>query len=353
MEGLGLKLQEVTIEAYKEDMDAYNVGLFNTWQWVGSLTNEYTNDIYFHILLDGEVVGKLCGLAINQGNRTGTHLYFNGGPDFKEWTADVFRGALILVREYAKSKGYARLHFRPYERIVHDLVEIKGFFHTRVPEYVIYYDEHQERVKFSYGFKQNAKKARKAGAVFHTSKSPEILDNLFALLDNTRLTRKDKYGKDYDPMYLLNLDKEALTRLLDAGIGVMHYAEIDGVIHSVQFNLEHEGKIFGLLMGSDNEAYSKGIPSFIDMNISDKAMEENAKYYNIGSVPLDDEGGQGLKKYKESQSGRETFRYGYYSYFLSYPHRLLNPFIKLSKKLPNNRFLKRIRSIIKIFSFTK
>ena len=61
------------------------------------------------------------------------------------------------------------------------------------------------------------------------------------------------------------------------------------MIHSVQFNLEYDGKIFGLLMGSDNEAYSKGIPSFIDMNISDKAMEEKAKYYNIGSVPLDEE----------------------------------------------------------------
>src|SRR5690606_15610640 len=138
-----------------------------------------------------------------------------------------------------------------------------------------------------FGFKQNAKKARKAGAVFKSTRSMEVLDRLSELMDNTRVTRVAKYGHDYDPMYLLNLNKETLTKLLNTGMGIMHYAEIDGVIHSVQFNIEHDGKIFALLMGSDAVAYGKGIPSFIDQSISNKAFTEKARYYNLGTVPLE------------------------------------------------------------------
>src|SRR5690554_5344693 len=157
---------------------------------------------------------------------------------------------------------------------------------------------------------------------------------------------------NYDPMYLLNLNRSTLTKLLENGMGIMHYAVVDGVIHSVQFNLEHAGRIFALLMGSDDYAYRHGIPSFIDKTISAKAHEEGALYYNLGTVPLESEGGEGLKRYKESQGGREILRYGYYTYFLTYPYKILNPFIKLSKKLPDHPVLNIGRSIIRLFNFS-
>lgn len=350
MKNSELELQRISIDDYKENMDDFNVGLFNTWQWVNSLTNEFTEDIYFHITKNGEIIGKACGFLLNQ-KRKGKHLYITGGPNFKEWEAGLFKESLALLHGYALKEGFARVHIRPFEQVVHEVLDIDNYFRTVAREYVIDYSEHVDKVKFSYGFKQNAKKARKAGAEFKSTRSAEVLDRLIELMDNTRLTRKEKYGQNYDPMYMLNLNKDTLTKLLDTGMGIMHYAEIAGEIHSVQFNLEHDGKIFGLLMGSDDDAYSKGIPSFIDQNISEKAMKENARYYNLGTVPLDREGGQGLRKYKESQSGREIVRYGYYSYFLIYPNKLLNPFIKLSKKLPDNKIINLCRKLIRIFNF--
>ena len=352
MSSLKLEIQVVNKEVWKIDMDTFNVGLFNTWQWVSSLTNDYTKDVYLHFVSNGEVIGKMAGFMLNQGRAKGKHLYFTSGPGLKKWDSDIFAECLTVLYHYALKAGYARVHVRPFEQEIHDVLDIPNYFHTQAREYVVVYSDYTERVKYSFGFKQNAKKARKAGAVFKSTRSLEVLDRLFELIDNTRITRKAKYGHNYDPMYLLNLNKETLTKLLDSGMGIMHYAEIDGEIHSVQFNLEHEGKIFALLMGSDDLAYRKGIPSFIDQNISNMAFEEKYRYYNMGTVPLDSEGGAGLQRYKESQGSRELIRYGYYTYFLTYPYKFLNPFIRLSKALPDNPILNWLRKAVRFFNFS-
>lgn len=347
-----LIIQQVDLSDWKQDMDLYNVGLFNTWQWVSALTNDFTRDVYFHFLRGQEVVGKLSGFMLNQGKMKGRHLYFTSGPGLKQWSPELFAACLQTLYRFALKEGYARVHVRPFEQEVHERLELPHYFSTLAKEYVVVFAEHPERVKLSFGFKQNAKKARKVGAEFHSSRSLEILERMFELMDNTRLTRKEKYGHNYDPMYLLNLNRSTLTKLLENGMGIMHYAVVDGVIHSVQFNLEHAGRIFALLMGSDDYAYRHGIPSFIDKTISAKAHEEGDLYYNLGTVPLESEGGEGLKRYKESQGGREILRYGYYTYFLTYPYKILNPFIKLSKKLPDHPVLNIGRSIIRLFNFS-
>jgi hypothetical protein len=347
-----LEVQAVDKDIWRIDMDVFNVGLFNTWQWVSSLTNGFTTDVYLHFSRNGEVIGKMAGFMLNQGRLKGKHLYFSSGPGLKKWESDTFRDCLTALHHYSLKEGYARVHVRPFEQEIHDVLDLPDYFHTVAKEYVVFYSDFTERVKYSFGFKQNAKKARKAGAVFKSTRSLEILDRLFELMDNTRITRKAKYGHNYDPMYLLNLNKETLTKLLNTGMGIMHYAEIDGVVHSVQFNIEHDGKIFALLMGSDDVAYGKGIPSFIDQNISNKAFEDKARYYNLGTVPLESEGGVGLQRYKESQGSREILRFGYYTYFLTFPYKLLNPFIRLSKNLPDNPVINMGRRAIRLFNFS-
>jgi hypothetical protein len=352
MQDSELIIQEVELSIWKQDMDLYNVGLFNTWHWVNSLTNDFTTDVYYHFLKEGQVVGKMAGFVLDQGKLKGRHLYFTSGPGMKVWSPENFKLGLVALRRFAIKEGFARVHVRPFEQEIHEEMEIPGYFHTKAKEYVVNYAEYPERVKLSFGFKQNAKKAVKVGAIFKTTRSPEVLDRMFELMDNTRLTRKRKYGHNYDPMYLLNLNRITLTKLLETQMGIMHYAEVEGVIHSVQFNLELDGKIFALLMGSDDFAYKHGIPSFIDRNISTKAHENGAKYYNLGAVPLDNEGGEGLKRYKESQGAKEILRYGYYTYFLTYPYKMLNPLVKLSKRLPNNIVFNFGRRVVRLFNFS-
>lgn len=352
MKGLNLEVHRVDMDAWRVDMDAFNVGLFNTWQWVSSLTNDFSKDIYLNFVHNGEVLGKVTGLILQKGLLKGQHLYFTSGPALKKWNSDIFAECLKALYHYSLKEGFSRVHIRPFEQEVHEVLDLPNYFSTMAREHVVIYSDFKEKVKFKYGFKQNAKKARKAGAVFKSTRSLEVLDRLFELMDNTRVKRRMKYGHDYDPMYFLNLNKKALTKLLDTGLGILHYAEIDGVIHSAQFNIEHDGRIFALLMGSDDLAYSKGIPSFIDQNISKKAFAERARYYNLGSGPGESEGGLGLQRYKEAQGSRELTRYGYYTYFLTFPYKLLNPLIRLSKALPDNPVLNFGRSAIRLLNFS-
>ncbi len=347
-----LVVQVVDKNLWRIDMDAFNVGLFNTWQWVSSLTNDFSTDIYLHFVRNGHLVGKIAGLVINLGRVKGKHLYFTSGPGLIKWDPYIFTECLSALHHFSLKNGYARIHVRPFEQTIHELLEIPNYFHTLAKEYVVIYSDFTERVKYSFGFKQNAKKARKAGAVFKSTRSLEVLDRLIELMDDTRVTRKAKYGYNYVPMYLLNLNKEALIKLLDTGMGIMHYAEIEGIIHSAQFNIEYNGKIFALLMGSDGLAYEHGIPSFIDQNISNKAFKERARYYNLGAGPTESEGGLGLQRYKEAQGSRELIRYGYYTYFLTFPCKLLNPLLRLSKILPDNSVMNFGRRALRLFDFS-
>lgn len=345
-------VKEVDVTTWKQDIDSFETGLFNSWQWVSSLVNEYTSDLYLEFVIDDEVIAKLAGIKLNKGKKRGVHLYFISGPAMKKQEAKLFSSVLTALRSYAISNKFARVHIRPFEPCIGSGQKVKHYFDTTANEYVVFYADYTERVKLSYGFKQNAKKARKAGAKYGTSRSVEMLDRLLELLGETRETRKSKYGNDYNPLYMLNLSRESLKRLLETEVGLMHYAEIDGQIHSVQFNLEDDKRIFALLMGSDDTAYKVGIPSFIDLNITTNALENGYEYYNMGTVPLEKDGGGGLKRYKMSQGAREVIRYGYYTYFLVYPYKLLNPFMRISKKLPHNSFFNLLRKITNFFNFS-
>src|SRR5690606_39591054 len=95
-----------------------------------------------------------------------------------------------------------------------------------------------EPVKISSNLKRNAKKAQKAGVVVKESSSPEILRRLFVLLEETRKERFGKYGKDYDPMYIYNMNETSLRTLLDKGYAKMFYSELDGEINTVLYALE-------------------------------------------------------------------------------------------------------------------
>lgn len=340
-------VNEVDSLTWSKDFSLFNYGLFNTPEWVTSISEAKYPPVYYDFVYDNEVIGKIGGLILNGGAIKGRQLLFYSGPALKVWDSNVFISCLRALWTFARDNRYSRIHIRPFDQHLKELVTVKGYFHTKTSEYIVDYKK-LEQLKFSFGFKQNAKKARKAGAIFYKSTSLEVLNRMFELMDSTRDTRKNKYGQDYNPMFMVNLTKESLSRLLDSGIGVLNYAEIDGIIHSVQLNVEKNGQLYGLLMGSDEIAYKNGLPSFIDQNISIQAFETGCQYYNLGLIPPENQGGAGIRKYKEAVGGLEMVSYGYYSYYITYPMKMLNPLLKLSKMIPDNKFWNMIRKVISL-----
>lgn len=343
-------VSEVNSAIWGTDFESLDYGLFNTPEWVGSLSSNSFPALYLNFGVNGQVVGKIAGLVLKGGKIKGNQLFFCSGPALKQWDPKLFASCLEALRIYAKKNNYSRIHIRPFDQHLKEVVHHKNFFHTVTAEYVVDYRKNNNKVRMSYGFKQNVKKARNAGVCFNKTRSLDVLHRMLELMDTTRESRVRKYGQFYDPMFLVNLNEKTLSALLESGIGVLCYGELDGVIRSVQINIERNGQIYGLLMGSDGVAYQYGIPSFIDYNITMNAIESGCKYYNLGLIPPEEQGGGGIRKYKESQGGEKMVSYGYYSYFLVFPLVLINPLLKLSKKLPSNTFLNSIRKISKLFS---
>ncbi len=343
-----LQVVEVEVDSWINGYEEFDAGLFNSWEWVESLTNKSTNTIYLDFEKGGEIVAKLAGIIVNAGWIKGKQVYFTSGPAMKNWNSDLFKDCLATLYSFAKKKQFSRILIRPFDQPRHKKVEVKNFITTTGEEFVVYYNETDGKLGFSSNFIRNVKKAQKSGATFHKSKSPEVLSRMFELLDETQKTRIEKYGKVYDPMYMLNLNNNSLIRLLKSGIGVLNYTVLDGQVNSVLFSLEKNKKIYFLLMGSDEVAYKNGLPSLIGYNISTNAMNNGYLYYNLGLIPTVESGGEGLKRYKESQGASIITRHGYYSYYLRFPLFTLNQLMKLSRILPDNIIIKLLRKIYKL-----
>lgn len=333
---------------WAKDFKLFTFGLFNTPEWINSISDQTHPPIYLDFEKNGVVVGKMAGLILNGGKTNGKQLHFCSGPALQHMNREDFADCLSALLLFAKRNHYSRVSIRPFEQTMNKLVKVKGFFHTETFEYIINYNR-SEPIKLSFGFKQNVKKARKAGFLVKKTNSTDMIPQLLKLMDTTRESRVKKYGQFYDPMFLVNLNESTLKALLESGIGVLYYAEREGEIPSIQINIEKNGQLYGLLMGSDQSAYKTGAPSFIDHTITQMALENKAVYYNLGPVPKKEEGGDGIRRYKEAQGALPVTRYGYYSFYLTFPLYLLNPLMMLSKKLPDNGFFNFFRNISRLF----
>lgn len=346
-----MNVEIVDTDIWAKDFSSFYFGLFNTPEWVSSISDKNHPPIYLDFIKNGIVVGKMAGLILQGGKIKGNQLHFCSGPALKEMTPENFEACLEALLLFARKNAYSRVSIRPFEQIMGDLVKVKGFFHTETQEFIINYTQ-TEPIRLSFGFKQNAKKARKAGFIVKKTTSPDMIIQLLRLMDSTRESRVKKYGQFYNPMFLVNLNESTLRSLMESGIGVLYYAEHEGEISSIQINIEKNGQIYGLLMGSNQSAYKSGVSSFIDHTITQIAIENNASYYNLGPVPKKEEGGEGIRRYKESQGAKPVTRFGYYSFYLTFPLILLNPMMKLSKKLPDNVFFNFFRNFSRLLGIS-
>jgi hypothetical protein len=321
-------------EVWTKDMDSFGYGLFHNPFWVEAMSTEASPAIYLNIISDGgRVEAKFSGLIINEGIVKGKTLYGFSGLLFRSSDKAEMSGCMEALRRYAIHIGLSRIMLYCYDHIISEPFMFKGFYAESKDEYYIDFKS-GEPVKISSNLKRNAKKAQKAGFVVKESSSPEILRRLFVLLEETRKERFGKYGKDYDPMYIYNMNETSLRTLLDKGYAKMFYSELDGEINTVLYALEDSRRIYFLLMGSDDRAYNTGIPAMIALHISEYAVSKGLDYYNLGIVPKAELGGAGVSLFKEQQGAVRQPGYCYYSWFLRFPYSLLNPM--LSRKLRRN-----------------
>ncbi len=336
---LGIEIVEVyNPEEWMANLPDFNFSLFITSHWVMSMSNETDAPIFLDFTINKKTVAKLSGLICNRGKFKGKQLYCYAGPALKEINQTLYDGCFEKLLEYAREKRLSRIIIGSYDQQNLLKVKTRKFFASSRNEYVV--DLTQDlNSNYSKGFKKNIQKAETYDLQYCEDSSDKKFHDLFNLIETTRKRKAKKYKSSYNPFYLSNLNKESIKRLTQTGIGNTHYVnDSDGNAQCVVYNLEFNGKSYGLLMGTSKTAYNYGIPSFLDNSMLKQLKHRGFSYYNVGGAP-DDSSGYNLQKYKKSMGGIKHHVYGATTNFLVSPQKVLNPLLTLSRMLPTNNFL--------------
>ncbi|TCO06841.1 GNAT family N-acetyltransferase [Natronoflexus pectinivorans] len=326
-------VQFVDDTQWSSDLNSFRYSLFLSPEWVNSVCNKSVRPVFLNFLMDDTIVAKLSGILINGGKIKGVQLYCYASPALKSDDEKLYNSVHLALLEFAKHERIARIVLGSYDQQHTMECNTAGFFKTRRFEYVVNLNN-GENLHFSKGFKKNVKKALNAGVKISSSNSLEVLEKLFELLENTRQVRIQKYGNDYNPFYLQLMNKGSITRLVQSKAGMLHYVvDENEEIHCVVLNIEQDGRVYGLLMGSDDFAYQNGLSSLVDHSFIEKFKNEGFKYYNPGGGTGDD-GNAGIEKYKSSMGAEKIELSGSTTNFLIYPQKFLNPLLNLGRKLP-------------------
>lgn len=340
-----IAVERVSAVEWEEQLGKFNYGLFNTREWVESTSSGENKTIFLNFVVGDDVVGKIAGLITPIGRFKGNSLYFTSGPALRESNEAEYTACLEALRKYAQKNGYLRIHIVAFEQQITTSVNVNGFFRTKSVEFVINYEKDQTEINIYKDVQRRVVKAEKSGYLFYRTQSVELLPKLFKLLKVTHETRVEKYGVEYDPLSVYDLSQDSLARLIDSGFGVLSYVEAENEIHSASMTLEKDGKVYGLLLGGDQFAYSKGLIVYLCYKIAMHNLQNNGRYTNLGDLPSEEEGAAGLKRFKLSLGSVPVKRYGYHTYYLQFPYLLLNPLIKMNKRLSGKSFFESIRSL--------
>ena len=321
-------IAEVNAAEWDASMTDFHGGVFHHSAWINAMAGKDRQALFLHFE-DPQLglVGKLAGQLVQSRLKFNKDLYFFSGLLTLGNDAVVRKTCLRSLLKYARSKKCGRIFLHAFDFREDQPMAVPGFYHKAMKEFVINYSALDGPPKISSNLKRNAAKARKAGVVVESDTSSAVLHRLMELLDTTRSTRRDKYGCDYDPMYIQGMDAASLERVLDSGLGKMFVAKQEGLIRTVLFALESEAGLYFLLMGSDDKAYELGIPSLVALELSKYAQSQGKIYYNLGVIPNEAQGGEGLRRFKEQQGASEEKAFSYYSWYLRFPLRWMNPFL--------------------------
>ncbi|MBN2744057.1 MAG: GNAT family N-acetyltransferase [Marinilabiliaceae bacterium] len=321
---------KVNRSEFDNQLSDFNHSVFLSSEWIESVAIHQSTPIYIHFYnIHNQLIAKLSGLLMPGSKRSGKYLYFYAGPALKQNHSPSYQGCIEALANFCLSEQFQRYHIDCSDHLSGIPCPPNGGTDMVYSEYVLFL-EHAP--KFGKSFRYNVNKATRNGAEFHHDNSPIILQKLFNLLDATRKIRYHKYGEKYAAFPFLHLNPHTMQRVVESGLAQLYYASVDNEIHCVRCTLEKNGRIFGLMIASDDIGYKLGLHHFMHYHLINQYYNQNAKYYNISGT-ADGQEGKGLSDFKASLGFSRVTEFGKDSLYLMFPRKLLNPLIKVKKKM--------------------
>lgn len=330
-----LLVETIDSETYQRELSNYPHSLFITRQWVESMANESSKPLFLRIYHNKKVIALIAGLMIKGSALQGRQLYFYSAPAINANDVAAHHHSLMALKQYARQNAFARINIRPWDQQHSFAADTCGFISTQTHEFPILFNQGNEIDKISSRIMRNIKKAQKTNVVIQQCRSMTTLDTLMSLLTQTQERRESRFGVDYTPFYLYNLNRDSIEKLLNSGAGIIYCASIDKKVFSVELNLEYNNRAYNVLKASIDEAYQNGVSSLLDYHMIQHYQNNGYSYFNLGGELMSGEGA-GLAQFKEGLGGIKHLRRGYYTYYLTFPRNLMNPLMQLGRILPEN-----------------
>ncbi|MFT3740006.1 MAG: hypothetical protein QM786_14735 [Breznakibacter sp.] len=327
---------------WENGIKEFGYSLFLSPKWVEAMADSTCKPIYIDFDENGIVVAKISGLVIDGGWLKGSQLYFYSGPAMRTPDSAMFQDCLKSLWEFAVGCNYSRISIRPWDQLHSYEPAVKGYNPTSTHEYEIDLLKQYDDKTISSRILRNVKKARKINASVQQSTELRYLDLLMSFLDETKSRRVSKFGIEYSPFYLFNLERKSIAKLVQSGLARFYIAMDGEQVQSVLLMIDDGKRAYNLLKGSFHTAYVNGVSSFADFEVVHHYSLDGHAVFNLG-VELANQEGEGLNSYKAGMGGEKIFKHGAYTYYLIYPYKILNLFFYINSSVPDFKWIMAIR----------
>ena len=350
---MGLVVERLeSSDKWDQELGRVRGGLFMTSAWLKAISRNDRKPVFLRFIEDNKPVAVLGGLDIFINNGPAKQLFCYTGIIAGTHDLEVTKRCKTALYHYALKNSYQRIIIRSYDHQSFVNARVKQFIENKKRlEYVICLDKDKESVinGFSKSLHQRARKAKKEGAVFRKSNSPELTETLLRLIRGTNSVRKSKGYGSYASLYLPFMGLNEIERLVKAGYATFYFTELENEILSISLDLTYQKKAYGILMGTSSKGYRSGSPSFHYFELMCLLKDEGYSYFNLGGIPRNTRN-RGLTAFKERFGPKIMESTEESTNFLTFPLYLFNPLLDLKRVLRNLKiFPSKIKNaIIKI-----
>ncbi len=331
-------------ESWYVDQEDYDFSMFIAPFWIESLKDENKRPLYLDFFQGEKVIAKIGGFAVNSNYAFQRKFLFYAAPALKKNLPDniIDRCIRALIR-YTRTEKMCRLILLSYDsRHISNLQKKYGF--SGRCEYLVDLKQDKEKIKnnISRNVKRDYKDAISHGFVFKEVVSTDMSSRLINLMKETKKVRISKGYSDYNYFYINGLNEDTLRNLISRDVIHFYCVERDSELFAVQAVMQNNQQAYALLIGVKAEGYQYGLPSFIDYSLILSLKEKNYSYINFGGVPID-KTHKGLADFKKRLGAVECFSTYGSTHFINMPYVLLNPLVRLLRKLPDNPLVDQIK----------
>ncbi len=342
-----IKVYKQPLSQWSEHLKQHEGSIFLSHEWLEAFKSQAGQPLYFLFYDQDSIKAVIAGLERPVGKYQKKQLFFFSGIASAGNHSGVLKECKIRLLEYARQNKYWRVVMKSYDCLRCRSAEVRDYISFKREEFVIDLTPNQHDIYQAMhpSIRGKIRKAKRNGLVLKQGDSPELLGELFLLINKTQQIRTRKgYGR-YSPYSMPFLNQEIALYLLKNKLATIHYIEKGNKKLSLAFNVTMAQKAYGIWMGTSEEGYKAAAPSLLIYESLKMLKANGIIYLNLGGVPLGSKN-QGIRKFKTHLGATAIDSAEQTTDFLIPPLSYLNHVLKLKRVVQDLMLPWRIKKIL-------